>query len=242
MSLVTPNKGYVGRDFLFSVTPDFLVGSHIWEGQYHREIQSDFDKALGLKKLFKRASTNLINKAKETMGGELPRIPVEKIAEMLGTLGEGKIDSFFNTEGASKLDSRPFGGKIFNYIPRLIFVVDDKDTLIKLLEKWNVNQGPQKYRGNSSLIGHTIYQIDLAFRESMYNNYVTYHSQFESRNYKVNNKKFDHGLDWEETDAEGFVHGKYEYNAHVDADYNPYVVGKYLFSYKNIHMNLGLVN
>lgn len=93
----------------------------------------------------------------------------------------------------------------FNLINSCIFVVGDIDLFIQDLIKlgYNVNEGPQKWRGQVNSINGLLTTMDMDFRNSLYNHNL-YHVK------------------------KGHVHLNYK-------------LDKSLFSFRNVHMNLGNV-
>lgn len=61
---------------------------------------------------------------------------------------------------------------IHNYLARFIFIVSDLDNFKNSLKNaidMEVNQGPQKDRGDGNYISYILSRIDKGFRDSMYN-------------------------------------------------------------------------
>ena len=79
-----------------------------------------------------------------------------------------------------------------NILSNIIFVTNDLPGLIKNLEKFNVNQGIQKSRGQINSMADKLVTIDKAFRLSMYNHalyhddYIFNYNDFSSKNIHMN--------------------------------------------------------
>jgi len=65
--------------------------------------------------------------------------------------------------------------KLTNPFNKLLFVVKDKETLLKNISDkgYNINQGPQQWRGQINSINSFLNYLDVDYRKSLYN-----HSKF----------------------------------------------------------------
>lgn len=81
------------------------------------------------------------------------------------------------TEGLNMLKEKVLKEKVrktnldnYNFLSRVVFITDDLSYLIKDIRKSvdrNVNEGLQKWRGQSNSLSHVIDRIDADFRESL---------------------------------------------------------------------------
>ena len=69
--------------------------------------------------------------------------------------------------------------KLTNPFNKLLFVVKDKETLLKnILDKgYNVNQGPQQWRGQINSINSFLNYLDIDYRKSLYNHSKLHYSK-----------------------------------------------------------------
>lgn len=144
---------------------------------------------------------NIIQLFKWSVNGEVLTYNSNNIANLLNILkkdqnDEVKIIKTLNSDLdlnvlSSYYKERPKTHTIFNYLSRFVFLVSDLKAflnVIKLNNNIEVNQGPQKIRGNSNLMSYTLFHIDNGFRSSMYNHNEMYsrrdtHSQSLYNNY-----------------------------------------------------------
>ena len=69
--------------------------------------------------------------------------------------------------------------KLTNPFNKLLFVVKDKETLLKNISDkgYNVNQGPQQWRGQINSINSFLNYLDVDYRESLYNHSKLHYSK-----------------------------------------------------------------
>jgi hypothetical protein len=69
--------------------------------------------------------------------------------------------------------------KLTNPFNKLLFVAKDKDTLLKNISEkgYNVNQGPQQWRGQINSINSFLNYLDTDYRESLYNHSKLHYSK-----------------------------------------------------------------
>jgi len=69
--------------------------------------------------------------------------------------------------------------KLTNPFNKLLFVVKDKETLLKnILDKgYNVNQGPKPWRGQINSINSFLNYLDVDYRKSLYNHSMLHYSK-----------------------------------------------------------------
>jgi hypothetical protein len=69
--------------------------------------------------------------------------------------------------------------KLANPFNKLLFVVQDKETLLKNISDkgYNVNQGPQQWRGQINSINSFLNYLDVDYRKSLYNHSRLHYSK-----------------------------------------------------------------
>ena len=69
--------------------------------------------------------------------------------------------------------------KLTNPFNKLLFVVKDKETLLKNISDkgYNVNQGSQQWRGQINSINSFLNYLDVDYRESLYNHSKLHYSK-----------------------------------------------------------------
>ena len=69
--------------------------------------------------------------------------------------------------------------KLTNPFNKILFVVQDIETLIKNIsyKGYNVNQGPQQWRGQINSINSFLNYLDVDYRKSLYNHSVLHYSK-----------------------------------------------------------------
>jgi hypothetical protein len=188
-SLVITNDKSVGVDYLF-------VMRYFFENR--DQLTSEIKK---VSDMFKHKSLynntrgiyprNIIDMCKMLLQGCPVFLNDRDICEVIKLISEKKFyevvvklvelyDFYKNeTEGLKILSEKLRKPKLdnYNFLGRLVFITDDLDSLIKdLQEPFNgkVNQGPQKWRGQSDSLSHVIDSIDNDFRKSL-NRHNQYH-------------------------------------------------------------------
>ena len=66
-------------------------------------------------------------------------------------------------------------------ISNFIFLVKDIKSLVDKFINININEGPQKWRGQCDLISNNLLMIDKSFRKSMYNHYKKHYNIYNSK-------------------------------------------------------------
>lgn len=194
-SLVISGDNTVGTDFLF-VIENLLFTQDYLDSQV-KKISEDFKlKTFKLKTLNSRGifPRNYVDMFKILLKGcpvLLNREGISKFVELslkrnIVDIAEGIVHlyGFYPednaTEGLEILKRKFDNAKNYNLLGRTVFVTDDLDSLIKQLEgslNEKVNQGPQKWRGQTDSLSHVINSIDNDFRKSM-----NRHNQFHVNN------------------------------------------------------------
>lgn len=69
--------------------------------------------------------------------------------------------------------------KLTNPFNKLLFVVQDKEALLKNISDkgYNINQGPQQWRGQINSINSFLNHLDVDYRNSLYNHSILHYSK-----------------------------------------------------------------